>query len=171
MKKLILTRHAKSDWTDAAQSDAERSLNPRGRRSAPAIGTWLARQAPAPDLALVSSARRTVETWEGISAQLPGAGGIEMRTLDALYLAPAGQMLEVLRSLGGAAECIILIGHNPGIADLAGRLRADPAPHAQFERYPTGATTVFEFDIAQWQDLAPSSGRIAHFVLARDLTD
>jgi phosphohistidine phosphatase len=68
-RTLILIRHTKSDWDDSGLDDHDRPLNDRGRLSAPRIGAWLAEQGFEPDAVLCSTARRTRETWEGISAR------------------------------------------------------------------------------------------------------
>ena len=163
--RLILTRHAKSDWNDPLASDHQRSLNDRGRRAAPLIGQWLAGNGHVPALALVSDARRSRETWERLSPTLPHP--VPAQILSALYLpSPQG----ILRCLSATAErSVMVIAHNPGIGALAASL-VDRAPaHPGFLRYPTCATLVVEFDAASWAELRPGSGRVVDFVVPRDL--
>jgi phosphohistidine phosphatase len=163
--RLILTRHAKSSWDDPLLDDIDRTLNDRGEASADAIGAWLADRALVPGEALVSSARRTRETWERIVAALPG--DTPARFEERLYHAGPDMILKVLRT--ATAPVVILIGHNPGLAEFAGRIVAAPPKHARFADYPTAATTVIDFDTARWADVGWHGGRVADFVVPRDL--
>ena len=164
---LILTRHAKSDWGDPSQDDFDRPLNGRGRKSAPAIGAWLAKQGYLPDTVIVSGARRTVETWERMAAKLPETAMME--SAPALYLAEPQIILGVLRSQN--VPTVMIIGHNPGFALLAQSLAETQPSHPKFRQYPTAATTVFGFDQESWTDVAPEQGKVLDFVVPRDLTD
>ena len=163
MKRLILMRHAKSDWADPSLPDHDRPLNKRGRRAATALGHWLRAAGLHPDQALCSSAARTQETCARLA--LP----FDPERHPALYLAEAPDMLRTLRAAQG--DTVLMIGHNPGIAELAAHLVATPPAHGRFEDYPTGATLVAEFDIDTWRDLQPGTGRAQHFVIPRELTD
>lgn len=164
-KTLVLTRHAKSDWDDPLADDHARVLAARGRAAAPLIGQWLATHGYLPDIALVSSATRARETWDFIAQALPPPAVV--RIVDALYLASPATMLGVLRRAEG--DCAILVGHNPGIAALAGQLVATPPRHRDFGRFPTGATLVARFDIDAWVQLQPGTGRSVDFVVPREL--
>lgn len=164
---LILTRHAKSDWNDPDQDDFDRPLNGRGRKSAPAIGRWLAEKGYLPDVVLVSGARRSVETWERMAGSLPETA--EMRSAPALYHAEPKVILGVLRTQ--TEPTVMLIGHNPGIALFASALADRAHDHPKFAQYPTGATTIFEVQGEHWSDIQPGSGRIVDFVVPRDLLE
>ena len=100
MRRLILLRHAKSD-RPAGVADHERPLNDRGRRAAPAVGAHLAEAGIKPDLALVSTATRTQETWEAVAAAL---GTPEMRSHREIYEAPAERILGVIRGAPDMAQ-------------------------------------------------------------------
>lgn len=163
---LILTRHAKSDWDDPSLSDHDRVLNPRGQADAPKLGAWLAARGHVPDAALVSSARRTQETWERMA---PGFGrSVPMTVVPGLYHAEAQDILGHLREAKGRK--ILLIGHNPGICDFAHRIVDQPAAHPRFIDYPTGATLVAEFPGDDWSAVDWWSGRVVDFTVPRDLT-
>ncbi len=164
-KKLILIRHAKSSWDDPEMSDHDRPLNTRGRRAAPLIGRWLADQGICPEQALCSTAARTQETWKLIAEALPGAAEADL--LAGLYLADPAQMLHHLR--GASADCVAMIAHNPGTARLAWSLAKAPPNHAGFGHYPTGATTVMDFEIADWSELTQAQGIVRQFAVPRDL--
>ncbi|EKE43432.1 phosphohistidine phosphatase, SixA [Oceaniovalibus guishaninsula JLT2003] len=163
--RLILTRHAKSGWDDPMLGDHDRPLNARGREAAPRIGRWLDRNGHRPDTALISTAVRAIETWDGIAGALTDAPAATL--LDRLYLAAPPTMLDTLARVEG--RCVIIVAHNPGIAAFAARLLAERPGHAGFGPYPTGATTVIEFDIDAWKDAAPQTGRLAGFVVPREL--
>ncbi len=162
-RTLILIRHCKSDWS-ANQSDHARPLNPRGRRAAPRLGAFLMGEALIPDQVFCSDALRTRETWAGIAAELPGN---PPTTVDrALYLAEPAAILSTLRTSTG--EIVAVIGHNPGIGELASQLAETPAHDERFGMYPTGATTVLRVS-QPWAEL--STGILTHFTTPRDLPD
>lgn len=163
--RLILTRHAKSGWDDPGLSDHDRPLNPRGRGDAPKIGAWLRAKGYLPDAALVSSARRTQETWERLSPELGRA--VPMTVLPTLYHAEAEVILDQLRAQ--SAPRVMLIGHNPGIGDCAQRIVATPPAHPRFADYPTCATLVAEFPGDDWAAIDWWSGRVVDFIVPRDL--
>lgn len=161
MRQLMLLRHAKSAWDDALADDFDRALNPRGVRSAGALGDWIRHHDLSPDEVLCSAAARTVETWERMMLEA------EVKFSEGLYHAGPDRMLEALRRAKGAR--VMLIGHNPGMAALAAMLLRDAPVHPRFGDYPTGALTVAEFDIESWADLAARQGRALHFITPRDL--
>lgn len=161
MKRLILARHAKSDWGDPALPDHARPLNRRGRRSAKALGDWLRGEGLVPGEILCSPAKRTQETCARL--RLP----LAPRLIESLYMAEPEDMLDVLREARG--DTVLMIGHNPGIAEFAARLVAEPPAHPRFDDYPTGATLVADFDIGDWARLAEHTGRAARFVIPREL--
>lgn len=158
-RRLILTRHAKSAWDDPLIADHDRPLNGRGRRAAAELGEWLASRDYLPDEVLCSSARRTQETWAGVAGALPGAPAPGL--LSALYHASPDMMLAELRKATG--RCVMMLGHNPGIGEFAAILPAAVPHHPDFNRYPTCATLVVDFEIAAWSDLAPRRGSVLDF--------
>lgn len=160
-KRLILMRHAKSSWDDPRLDDHARPLNSRGETSARAMGVWLRQSGHVPDRVLSSDARRTRET-----AALLGFEA-EARFTSELYHASAGMMLEVLR--GASGECVLMIGHNPGIADFAERIVSVPPGHPRFFDYPTCATLVADIPQAAWDAVEFGSARAVDFVIPRQL--
>ena len=164
--RLILTRHAKSSWDDPTMPDHDRPLNARGIRGAAVIGGWLASRGDVPGEVLCSDARRTRETWEGIAPHLGGAAP-EVRMKPALYHAGPDVMLAVLR--GAHAPVVMMLGHNPGIAEFAARLLAHPPVDPDFHRYPTGATLVATFEAPDWASVGFGSGAMLDFVAPRNL--
>ena len=163
MRRLILMRHAKSDWNHPGLSDHDRPLNIRGEKSAKVLGKWLRDTENTPDQVLCSSAQRTRQTLAGL--QLPEGAQIEHAR--ALYLAEAPAMLKALHAASGAR--VLMIGHNPGISELAHRLIDDPPAHERFEDYPTGATLICDFDVSDWNEIGWHQGQPINFVIPREL--
>lgn len=163
MKRLILLRHAKSSWVNPDLDDFDRPLNKRGRRSAKALGKWLRDSGHAPGQILCSAARRTRETWEEL--KLPGMP--ELR--QDLYHATAEGMLAALRA--AEAQCVLLIGHNPGIAQLAQSIVSEAPDHGRFGDFPTGSLLIADFEIKKWGKIAPHSGNVAAFLTPHDLIE
>ena len=162
MTRLILIRHAKSSW-DAPMDDHARSLNDRGRTSALALGRWLSEQGYVPELVIASDARRTEETARRIIAALPEEERPELRLSGKLYNAGPEALYQAAKA--AEAKSVALIAHNPGIGLLASCLLAEPPAHEGFDHYPTGATTVIDFD----GPIAREGGRCTDFVVPREL--
>jgi phosphohistidine phosphatase len=162
MKQLILMRHAKSSWADAGLPDHARVLNARGRRSADAMGDWLRAHKIEPELILCSDAARTRETLARLNL-----GDIPTTFTRDLYLAEPEVMQ---KALGNRTEgCILMVAHNPGSATLADTLLQSAPSHPDFYAYPSCATLVADFDIANWRDLQMGTGQATEFVVPRDL--
>lgn len=165
MKRLILTRHTKSSWDDPQTPDHDRPLNERGKAAAADLGQWLASRDFVPGEVLCSDALRTRHTFSGIAPALPGTPLLELKP--ALYHAGPDVMLAVLRH--AHADTVMMIGHNPGIAEFAARLVAHPPVNPEFARYPTGATLVAEFDVADWASVGFGTGVVVDFVIPREI--
>jgi phosphohistidine phosphatase len=164
-KRLILTRHAKSSWDDPLTPDHDRPLNERGKAAAADLGEWLSSRGYVPDEVLCSDALRTRETWSGIAPGLPGTPIFELKP--ALYNAGPDVMLAVLRH--AKADTVMMIAHNPGIADFAARLATRAPLNPEFPRYPTGATLVLGFDIENWSEAEPGTGTVLDFIIPREI--
>ena len=149
MKTLLLLRHAKSSWSQEDQRDHDRSLNARGKRDAPHIGQLLKTQGIIPDLILSSTAKRALKTTQRVVAGGELAAPVE--ELREFYLAPPATYIEVLQQQNGDVECILVVGHNPGIEELSHQLTE------QAKRFPTGALAQVELDIDQWGELSLDS--------------
>lgn len=165
MKRLILTRHAKSSWDDPLTPDHDRPLNERGKAAAADLGQWLASRGYVPDEVLCSDALRTRKTWSGIAPALPGTPVLELKP--ALYHAGPDVMLAVLRHATG--DCVMMIGHNPGIAEFAAKLVAHAPKSPEFARYPTGATLVADFAVESWDQIGWGMGVADDFIVPREI--
>ncbi|WP_394768223.1 SixA phosphatase family protein [Lacisediminihabitans sp.] len=152
---LILLRHAKSDWT-GGEADVDRPLSGRGLRQAPLAGRWLAEQWVADgirriDLAVVSPARRARQTWNLVCAELDD----EPATLidERAYAASADELLGIVRGLPEDAGTAVLVGHNPGMEDLASLLADEQVP------LPTSAIAVLALP-GPWSTAGQSPARL-----------
>lgn len=166
MKRLLLLRHAKSSWDDPGLPDHERPLAPRGHRAAERMADHLRSNAPHADLVLCSSALRTRETLQRMTKAF---GDAEIVVEDELYGATDDALLERLRRVAEGSETVAMIGHNPGIHDLAFALagRGEDLDRMR-AKFPTGALAVLEFD-GPWRRLEPGEARLASFVTPKDL--
>ncbi len=172
MRQLLLMRHAKSLWDDPKLSDHARPLNARGRSAAIAMRDVMRDIGLEPDLILVSSARRTLQT---LAALEPWIEPPIVEAMDGLYLATATALLTTLNSTPETARSVLLIGHNPGLHDLALALAgpldtANAAMRALAEAYPTGALAEFTVP-GPWGTLAAGGARLVRFVAPRDLPE
>lgn len=172
LHQLLLLRHAKSSWDDPKQSDHERPLSGRGRRSALAMRQTMHELGLAPDVVLVSTATRTMQTLQALE---PWEETPLTERLDTLYLADPPKLLGVLHAVADTARSVLLIGHNPGLHDLAIQLVGQQAMTQSNEmtrtlaaRYPTGALAEFAIP-GPWSTLGEGGGRLLRFLLPRDL--
>jgi len=172
MRQLLLLRHAKSSWDDPGLPDHARPLNARGRRAAQAMAQAMRELGLSPDIVLVSSARRALQTLDALR---PLEAGTLVEPMDQLYLASWPTLLSVVQGVPDTARSLMLIGHNPGLHELAlallgaaGLPGAGPDAQRLAEGYPTGA--LAEFTIASpWRLLESGSGRLVRFLAPRDL--
>ncbi|MEM8950697.1 MAG: histidine phosphatase family protein [Pseudomonadota bacterium] len=170
----MLLRHAKSSWDRGDLDDILRPLSARGRRAAPLIGRHISGRGLVPDLVLCSTAVRAKQTLELVIAEWERSANdgakIEMRA--SLYLSPPGEMLAAIRRVDDAMMSTLVIGHNPGMEVLAGRLAAKGDPSgmkSMAAKFPTAALAVFDFDVDSWKDVAPGRGHLQSFIRPKDL--
>jgi phosphohistidine phosphatase len=166
-RHLLLLRHAKSSWDHPALPDHDRPLAPRGEKAVAKLRQQLAEMAVRPEVVLCSSARRTVQTLEGIRAALPPTVTVVVEP--GLYLADEELLLHRLRRLDPDVRCAMLIGHNPGTEDLAGALVGAGDAGLRYrlaEKYPTGALAHLTFR-GSWPELAPGTARLEDFFVPR----
>lgn len=166
MRHLLLARHAKSSWDDPSVDDHDRPLAPRGERALPKMAEHLAAAPHRPDLVLCSSARRTVDTLDGVRAAVPDA---RIEIDDRVYAAGSGTLLNRLGRLDPDLGCVMVVGHNPGLQELAVLLigAGDADLRSQVAaKLPTGAIVTLSF-AGSWEDLAAGSARIDDLFLPR----
>ncbi|MCE9521730.1 MAG: histidine phosphatase family protein [Alphaproteobacteria bacterium] len=174
MKTVFLLRHAKSDWADAGLKDQDRRLSERGRDAAPRMGAYLSAKHYEPDAVLCSTARRTVETCDLVKSAI--GEGVQVQFEDSLYLAGLRHLLDRLKWLDDHVKSAMIIGHNPGLEQLANALPHSPKTEAEEklhrrmrEKFSTCALAVIKLPIKTWRDLKPGTGTLVDFMRPRDL--
>jgi phosphohistidine phosphatase len=185
-RRLILLRHAKSDWPDVP--DRDRPLAKRGRRDAPRIGRWLHEHGYQPDVVVVSDAARTRQTWDLVAPELGESPAVHFEP--RAYAASSLTLLYLAQELPARYRTALLIGHNPGLSELATSLAGPPestmaagppgsdratgpavkdnGPRAAIS-LPTAAVAVFEFT-GDWPSLTPGHARLINLTTPADLS-
>ncbi|MEA3012767.1 MAG: phosphohistidine phosphatase [Sphingomonadales bacterium] len=168
MKTLTLLRHAKSGWDAPVARDFDRRLNARGRKAARAMGREMKRLGLGFDLILASPAARITETLTELAQ---GYGGAVATDFDEhIYLASAETLLGIVRAADDAHERLLIVGHNPGMEQLALLLAAGGALRDRIAaKYPTGALAELRFEGPGWRDVTAGAGRLERFIRPRDL--
>ena len=147
MKKLIVTRHAKSSWNHESLSDFQRPLNKRGQRDAPVMAERLHKRGPIPELILSSTATRALETTELFMPVL-ALDQQNLLTTDSIYEAPVSALERAVSALPDNISVAMLVGHNPGVCSLGDFLSSQSGL-----QMPTCAMACFELDIERWNEI------------------
>ncbi len=174
MKRLYILRHAKAAPGEPGQDDHARALTLRGVADAEAVARYLNKNGAEPERVLVSTSARTVQTADLVLRELVSPPRADYR--DGLYLAEAGKILAMIQGLPARTGAVMVIGHNPGLEELASFLAREPVRRKERERrdvleekFPTCALAVLDFDIERWRDIQPGEGALVDFVRPRDL--
>ncbi len=154
MKTLLIFRHGKAE-RDAPQGDTARALTPRGVRDTEAMARYLAGLVGSPDRVVTSDARRAQQT-AALAAHLLGCTEA-VTTLPAVYGAGLDALEHIVRQLSDSADCVLLVGHNPGLEELGASLAESGTPE---EHLPTAGVLHLEFDAPHWRDVRPGTGRV-----------
>jgi phosphohistidine phosphatase len=172
MHQLILLRHGKAVRGTADISDHDRALTPDGRRTVAAMGTAMRRAGLTPDVILVSAALRTQQTLDALE---PWEDRPNIETMPGLYMAGSLQIRDILGDLPETVRSVLVIGHNPGIQELAqmlaGAAGSDPASPALARlgnEYPTAALSEFLITTA-WHKIGAAGATLQRFLLPADL--
>ncbi len=173
MKRLITFRHAKSGWDQPAVRDFDRALNDKGRRAAATMGRHMRLVGIRFDHVIASPAVRVAET---LDAMFDGYGrrvspGWDRRA----YLASAPTLLEIVHEASDDVDCLLLVGHNPGLEELVLNLSAEHGEEEMAtrdsveEKYPTASVAEITFDVDHWADVRAGKGHLVRFVRPRDI--
>ncbi len=164
---LYLLRHAQSSWADPALAPRERPPAPRGRRDAKRVAEHLARVGIEPELVLCSPSERTRQTLELIR---PALGPTPKVKLEAkLYGASSDELLDRIRAVPESVASVLLIGHNPGLQDLALLLAAGGPEREQLEaKFPTAALATLTLPTT-WSRLSEAGAVLAAYVVPKQL--
>ena len=168
MLRLLLLRHAKAAWPPGVL-DVDRPLAARGQEASVTMSNYLKRECFAPDLVILSPARRTQETWERVQ---PIIGEVQTRQDGRIYEAPVARLLTVLQEVEPEARTVLMIGHNPGFEELASLLIGEGDMDGIMrlgQKYPTAGLAVIDFPVESWSEVKRKSGRLERFVTPKTL--
>ena len=171
MRRLMLLRHAKTERAEPGQRDRDRTLTKRGRSDAPLLGAYMAHHGLTPDLALVSPAKRTQETWTLLAEAFDKAP--RRINEERLYNATSEALIEVISATRGA-HSLLVVGHNPSLHDVAVQLVAsgDAAARRQLaEKLPTSGLVVIDLAFDDWSHLQRRAGRLERYVTPKLIED
>lgn len=166
MKDLYLVRHAKSCWKQLHLDDFDRELNQRGKRAAPLMGAWMNDQNIKPELVYCSPAERASQTY--LLMRGNGLDSPKANDISELYHASYTTLLSLVQQIPDKINCVMVIGHNPGLQVLLSHLIkcAKPQKASNFtstsfiNKFPTGGFAHIKFDVAHWSDIAPLAGSL-----------
>ena len=164
-----MLRHAKSSWDEPDLPDRLRPLAPRGARAVAALAGHLRATAVAPGLVLCSPAQRAVQTWEGVAPGIPPGTPVEFD--ESIYHADSDDLLARLQDVRSRIESVLLVGHNPGLQDLAVDLvgSGDTGLRERIAtKLPTGALVTLDVP-SDWHDLTWEAATLVDFVVPREL--
>jgi phosphohistidine phosphatase len=165
MRRVILLRHSTAEKAEGGQSDHQRVLTPQGRTDAAVMGSYLANHAFRPDAVLASPSARTRETWRQVAAALRLAP--DPRFDERIYNATAQALLNVLAETADNVRTVLMLGHNPGLHELAVMLVANgdiDTRERLRENFPTSGIAIIDFVLDAWSKLHPRSGRLERFI-------
>ena len=169
MRRLFLVRHAKAE-PSVGRGDYARKLTESGRADARRVAKALAARRTLPDLLIHSGAVRAKQTAEILAAEWRTK--VELEEDVGLYDASLTTLLDRTRALGHGHKRVGLVGHNPGLGELATALTgsgADLEVSRLSAKYPTGAVAVLDFSIKRWEELERNSGMLALYLTPADL--
>jgi len=169
MRRLMLLRHAKTETDAPSGHDRDRRLDDRGHFDAAEIGRWIGTHPPFPDGALVSTAVRARQTWEiAREAMREQAPPPPVDFLEELYGAEPEQLMATIRAMVATdPERLLLVGHNPGLHELALLLinhRDDAGRQALAANLPTAGLVILDFAIEDWGGIGFGRARFVNFV-------
>jgi phosphohistidine phosphatase len=162
MKKVTLFRHAKSgEKNNPNIEDFDRPLAPKGLKAAPKMGEAMRGHKLVPDLILCSPSARTRQTLELAAAEAWDSHP-DVRFERRLYEASQAALLKALKELPGSAGHVMVVGHNPGLQELAAKLAPPDSEVRQqlTDKLPTAAIVSFSFDVENWKDLKLGTGQL-----------
>jgi len=169
MRRLMLLRHAKAERPVPGEPDRGRKLTERGRADAPLIGAYMARHGLVPALALVSPATRAKQTWDLLAPCFDNAP--KAVSDERIYNADPARLLGLIAETRGVPS-LLVVGHNPGIHELAAQLIASgdvTARERMTEGLPTSGLVVIDLPFDDWSLLRARAGRLDRFVSPRSL--
>ncbi len=166
MKTLYLLRHAKSSWSDPELPDVDRPLKGKGVAQAAAMAGQVAALLPAPGHVLCSPSARTRQTLLPF-VEVWGLGAERVNSENSLYLASDRRLLDVVRALPDHEDLVMIVGHNPGLTDVANRL----TPRGTFlENIPSCGLLQIDFECGSWREVKEGGGHLKFNLRPKELS-
>jgi phosphohistidine phosphatase len=162
MKRLVLIRHAKSDWSIPGQKDFDRELNTRGVMDAPRMGARLKELQIFPTLVVCSPAQRAKQTMEFITEQL-NVNEALITFEEDVYEASARTLLHIVNTLDNSQSCVFMVGHNPGMSFFSEYLTGKETGDM-----PTCSIAVIDFETDDWATVSQRTGNLTHYIYPKD---
>lgn len=163
MKTIYLLRHAKSDWESDFETDHERGLAPRGVKASKMLAKYWDDYGFHVDACYVSDAKRCVDTWEILSDY--GEFAEYVTQVPSIYEADVDDLIEMIKMTPDSLGSLLLIGHNPGLEELAEYLVVGEYPDGElhnplFTKFPTAAFLGVSLSVDSWKDVSPGHGSV-----------
>lgn len=155
-KRLLIVRHAKSDWGSADLKDFDRPLSSRGKKDAPEMAKRLINNGIKPDFIISSPALRAITTCQIISKELGLEDQINLEP--KIYEAASNTLLKLINSFDNDNDLVALFGHNNGITDLTIYLS-----DADIFDIPTCGMALIEFPFDDWSMISKSTGEVVFY--------
>lgn len=171
MRRLMLLRHAKTERDSSTGKDRDRALDARGRADAAEIGPWLVAQNHIPARVLVSTATRTRQTWDLLPKTLRD---VPVEHLSELYLPEVSELLSAIHAVADDPDSLLIVGHNPGLHELALALinGGDTVAWQELNRnLPTSGFVCIDFDITDWRNVSLQRGTLQGFMTPKLLRE
>ena len=156
-KKLLIVRHAKSDWGNARITDFNRPINERGKSNAPIMGKRLKEKGIFPDTVISSPALRAITTAKLVTHEL-GFTTAKIKLEKSIYEATCATLLKIVNDFDNEHEMVALFGHNNGITDLAVYLT-----DAEIFNIPTSGMVMINFPFDDWKMVGKDTGEVEFF--------
>lgn len=160
MKTLYLLRHAKSSWDDSSVSDFDRTLNSRGEKAAPFVGSLMKERGMTPEVIISSPAKRAKQTAKLVAKAAAFSSKISYD--ERIYEASTARLLAVIGEIADDVDSALLVGHNPGMESLIWYLTG------KMEPMPTAALAVIELNVDSWSDVVEGGGVLITVIRPKD---
>jgi len=167
-RELYILRHAKSDWDSDAQSDFDRPLAKRGKKDAPAMGKWMAKQNLHVDYIISSPAQRAKQTIHAVAKELE-IPKHDIHFEPKIYMANLTTLLQILKTCSAKAKQVMIVGHNPGLDDLLQHLVKAPPLSANGKLLTTASLARIAMP-NDWSNLERYCGTLITLTRPRDIT-
>ncbi|MGK0256264.1 MAG: phosphohistidine phosphatase [Arcobacteraceae bacterium] len=155
MKKLVIIRHAKSDWDDSSLNDFDRPLNKKGLKDALSMGKFLKEKNLLPDFMISSPATRAITTAQIIAKEVQYEKAITPNQY--IYEAYVNTLQEIVSYIHDSNDVVFLVGHNPGVSSLSYMLSV------MKESIPTAALVEIDFNCDSWMDISKENSTLISY--------